>query len=273
MTELYTITLPSITTPLRYTSLDIDVTVDNILYSSAPIFRGSINETMGITTNDLTVTWYLKQTDYIPGNTVPIIQEMRNGLFDAASLQLDRLFSPNPWVYPMPNISSDYVLSNRFDGLINIEKAGMTSTNLKVYSYTKLLDVNIPRNTFKPACNRTFCSTDCGVVKANLISNGTVNSTTGTMSSIPINLSFSTDYFNQGVITFLTGKNTGVRRSVRACSNGIIYLIKALDYPPSLGDTFTIYPGCAKTRTACASFSNSNNFRGFPYIPVPETSL
>ena len=41
---------------------------------------------------------------------------------------------------------------------------------------------------------------------------------------------------------------------------------------PAVGDTFSVFPGCDKTKTTCAGkFSNIARFRGFPFVPVPET--
>lgn len=271
MAELYTIKLIDIDVPIRLTSLDINVIVDGIVYKSAPISRGTIIETIGTSVDDLSVEWNLKQTDTIPGGSVPMVQSMRQGAFDGATLTLDKVFSPNPWTYNMPSISSRYVLKNRFLGLVDVEKATLLSASLKITSYTKLLNVKMPRNLFTSGCSRTFYSNDCGVSRDHLTSQGITQ--IGTKTSITTNLTFNDSYYNLGVITFTSGGNTGIRRSIRSSSNGIIYPILPLPFTPQYGDTFTIYPGCPKTRVSCASFNNSINFRGFPYIPVPETSL
>ena len=41
----------------------------------------------------------------------------------------------------------------------------------------------------------------------------------------------------------------------------------------SVGDAFTVYPGCDKQQSTCALFGNSANFRGQPFIPAPELSV
>lgn len=38
---------------------------------------------------------------------------------------------------------------------------------------------------------------------------------------------------------------------------------------------FTAYPGCDKTNGSggCAKFANTARFKGFPFVPVPETAV
>ena len=54
---------------------------------------------------------------------------------------------------------------------------------------------------------------------------------------------------------------------------GTAVLTVPLPQTPATGDTFTIYPGCGRTAAACAGYSNSNNYQGFPYVPPTSTSL
>ena len=47
----------------------------------------------------------------------------------------------------------------------------------------------------------------------------------------------------------------------------------ALPAAPSAGDTFTCYPGCDRALLTCTNkFGNQVNFRGYPYIPSPESA-
>jgi uncharacterized phage protein (TIGR02218 family) len=50
-------------------------------------------------------------------------------------------------------------------------------------------------------------------------------------------------------------------------------LLNPLPLVPSAGDAFTAYPGCDKTQATCTTkFANLGAFRGFPFIPQPETA-
>jgi uncharacterized phage protein (TIGR02218 family) len=81
-------------------------------------------------------------------------------------------------------------------------------------------------------------------------------------------------YFSQGTITFLTGANAGLTRTIKVSSATALTLTLPLPHAPGTGDTFHAYPGCDKTLATCKSrFSNTVNNRSFPYVPVPQVAL
>ena len=56
-------------------------------------------------------------------------------------------------------------------------------------------------------------------------------------------------------------------------SDPILTLTPPLLAPPAPGDAFTAWPGCNRALSTCRNkFNNAGNFRGFPWIPVPETA-
>jgi hypothetical protein len=62
-------------------------------------------------------------------------------------------------------------------------------------------------------------------------------------------------------------------RTVKNYSAGNVTVGFPLLNTPIANESFTIYPGCDKTRDVCANrFVNSSNFRGFPFIPAPEAA-
>jgi uncharacterized phage protein (TIGR02218 family) len=75
-------------------------------------------------------------------------------------------------------------------------------------------------------------------------------------------------------VTFESGANVGVSRTVRQSTTSGLYLARPLDYVPTAGDSFVVYKGCDKSMTTCQSrFNNLANFRGFPFVPPPELSM
>ena len=50
-------------------------------------------------------------------------------------------------------------------------------------------------------------------------------------------------------------------------------LVAPFSFPVAIGDAFIVYPGCDKQQSTCAMFGNLANYRGQPYIPVPELSV
>jgi uncharacterized phage protein (TIGR02218 family) len=142
-----------------------------------------------------------------------------------------------------------------------------------VSAATILLNQPMPRNLYSANCINTLYDSACNVVKASHAHNSSV-AAGSTKSVIQCGLSQADVYFNNGVIHFTSGANTGAVRTVKEYDVGVLTLAYPLPHPPETGDAFTVYPGCNKTRADCLTkFSNADNFRGFPYIPVPEASV
>ncbi|MBX3024942.1 phage BR0599 family protein [bacterium] len=80
-------------------------------------------------------------------------------------------------------------------------------------------------------------------------------------------------YFNEGVLEMLSGDNVYVRRGIRAhTGGGILELTQPLPYEPAVRDIFRAVPGCDKTWETCGSrFANQARYRGFPYLPTPDS--
>ena len=73
--------------------------------------------------------------------------------------------------------------------------------------------------------------------------------------------------------TIRTAAMSAVMAGVKDINAGLtIVLSFPLVNAPAAGDTFTIYQGCDHTWTTCnAPFGNLANFRGYPFIPPPQT--
>ncbi|CAA2141467.1 phage BR0599 family protein [Hyphomicrobium sp. ghe19] len=85
------------------------------------------------------------------------------------------------------------------------------------------------------------------------------------------------DYFQYGIVTWLTGENAGLKveaHAFRKLPSPNIELFEAMPFVITEGDTFEIVQGCPKTRTACRStFNNNHNHRGFPDMPTEDKAL
>jgi len=94
-------------------------------------------------------------------------------------------------------------------------------------------------------------------------------------------LTQATGWFDQGKISFTSGPNAGLSRGIKSWiagsggAPGTVSLIAPFPVAPTSGDAFQIYPGCDKTLDAggCPKFANTVRFRGFPYVPTPETAV
>jgi len=263
--DLFTFTL-SDATILRFTSADDNLTVSGNVFSSIGplITRGTTKTVVGIQVDQLQVSFLVNSTVLI--NTIPLAQFAMNGGFDGARLKLERVFMAT-W-----GDTSAGTLIN-FVGRVSDVTCTRAQVDLNINSDLELLNIMLPRNVYQAGCIHTLYDTGCGLVAATftVTGNTTANSTS---SSINCNLTQNASYFDLGTITYTTGNNAGVTRSVKSYTTGVMVPSLAFPFAPATGDLFTSKPGCDKLAATCNSskFSNLANFRGFTTIPVPEAS-
>lgn len=81
----------------------------------------------------------------------------------------------------------------------------------------------------------------------------------------------SQGWYALGTITFTSGVNNGVSRTIDSSNGGALKLRIPLFYAPATGDTFTLTAGCDHTMATCREkFDNLIHFTGCPFIPLPE---
>lgn len=84
---------------------------------------------------------------------------------------------------------------------------------------------------------------------------------------------FPADWWQLGIITWLTGLNAGLSMDVKGHGGTAdeFVLFKPMGYDIQVGDEFTITAGCDKFRSTTngckTKFRNIVNFRGFPDVP------
>ena len=231
--------------------------------TTAKLVRDKTKLSVGIEVDNMNVTLYAGANNLVQG--IPFPQFTNNGGFDGARLQVDRCFMAT-----YGDTSAGVV--NMFAGTVSDVKPSRTEVALTVSSDMQLLTTPMPRNVFSPACSHILFDAGCTVNKA---SYGASSAVAAGSTNLVINASLAqaTGYFDTGTITFTSGALAGVTRTIKSYTVGIITLSLQLPSVPSIGDTFTAYAGCDKSQSTCNSkFSNVLQFRGFPYIPVPEAS-
>jgi len=280
--DLYTFTLVG-GQALRWTSFDTDVIANGNTFASGgqggPFFDRQDNKAkchwkVGVEVDTLIF-------DVVPGaatvNALPFLQACRLGVFDGAELQLERAFLAPPvgGLYPPVAASAGTVIL--FAGRVAEVDLGRSLATFNVNSHLELLNLNLPRNLFQSGCVNSLYDAACGAAKASYAVTGSASSGS-TASVINATLAQATGWFDQGSIAFTGGQNAGFARTVKSYTAGrpgALSLIAPFPFVPAAGDAFTAYPGCDKTSGAggCAKFANTARFKGFPYVPIPETAV
>jgi uncharacterized phage protein (TIGR02218 family) len=262
--DIYTFTLNT-GGVLRYASSDGSLTVGGNTFdgTSVLIERSKIRTVIGVEVDTLDLTITALPTQLI-GSTA-LLQALRNGAMDWARVKVERCFMPTWGDTSLGTITL-------FTGFVADMDIGRLSATIRVNSDMSLLNVQMPRNLYQPGCQNTLYDPVCTAVKASFGVAATVGISGSTASTFPSNLINPTGYFDLGTVTWATGANAGLSNSVKQYVAGSFTLNTPLLSVPQPGDTFTAFPGCDKTQATCTSkFNNVINFRGFPYIPVPES--
>lgn len=254
---------------LRYTSLDAGVTIAGNTWLPGPaIKRTRISRKVGLEVATMNVDLAANETVLAGG--VPIVGAFASGAFSGTTVRLDRAF--------MNDSAVVQGALGLFFGRIGAVRTELGRAKFEVRSHNELLDVMVPADVYQPGCRNTLWDLRCGLARATYKSSGAVSVASG-----PAKNSFgcatfgkAADWFSLGTVTFKTGANAGLSRTVRLVSTAggvdTFQLVSPLPYAVAAGDTFDAYPGCDKTKPTCGTkFNNLARFRAEPYIPAPET--
>jgi hypothetical protein len=213
---------------------------------------------------------------------VPWILAAQGGALDAADFQVDRaVFETMPtWPIPPGGAAPVGFITGIFAGVVGAVDTTSTQVIITVQDYRQLLSIQMPRHFWQGQCRHTLFDIGCTanfttLPKASFATNGAAigGSTPGSIeNNLPVPAGSKT--YVQGSITMTSGQNAGFSRTITGWAGAAKALKLLIPFPFAIvsGDTFTAYPGCAKTQAACAAFNNSDNFGGQSYVPTPETA-
>ena len=263
MADCFTLTLRT-GTVLTTTNADVPVVLNGATYLANSILIDGLQYkcAVGLDVDKQKVTISARPTDTIGG--IPFLQAIRNGLLDGCAVQRDRAFLTAWGAAPVGSVTL-------FKGRVStVDGVGRTTAEITVASDLVLLDIDMPRNLYQPACNHVLFDSGCGLVKNAFGAAGTIGPGAGA-TLVP--WASSSAAYAQGTLTFTSGANTGVTANIKGANAAALTLSYPLPSVPAAGDGFTAYQGCDHTLATCrAKFNNGANFRGFPFVPVPETA-
>jgi uncharacterized phage protein (TIGR02218 family) len=279
--QFYTVKLFTFTlfdgTVASYCAGDHDVVWNSTTYScggsTGPYFertdkKAKTHLKIGMDVDNLTF-------DVLPGSgtieRLPFLQAMRWGYFDGADLFYQRAYAPN-------GSSAITGALPMFKGRVADISFGRSILTFTINSYLELLNQNIPRNLFQAGCVNTLYDASCAL-DPNAFNDTSIAGAGSTAKMLLANFARADDYYDLGKVTMTGGALNGLSRPVRKWTAGqggnMGAILLGVPFPaaPMAGDTFKVFAGCDKQQTTCASkFSNIVNFRGTPYVPVPEVA-
>lgn len=222
-----------------------------------------------------------------PGDLVgatPFAEAVRVGLFDGASVELDRFFAP-PQSGGSGPLDTDLGCLLWFYGRVAECEVGRGKIAMRVKSLLNLLAVQqMPRRLYQASCGHVFGDAMCGYDR--MLGNNAAGASTGIGAVTVAALAGSTQAqiatsfapspataYDEGTITATSGANNGASRTIARLAGGSVFLLKPFLSPVTAGDGFQLLPGCDHTTETCNTvLQNLARFGGFPYIPPPEAA-
>jgi len=270
--ELFTVTLMS-GTIYRWTSFDQSLKAASHTWlcarDGAPLItrnRFGVKNTVEVPELELR----LGCDDALLGN---LKAHIHNGLFDGATVEMDRVFMPTPGDTQFGYI---VLFSGRLSG-VTIDAEGITVISK---GHNVLMNQQAPRNLYQTNCEHTFCDPGCTLVASTYTFTGRalLSGSTARVLHWTLPGGFTGDRFTLGKVTMTSGAANGQVRTVRNSSGGFLTLTYPLYDVPNTGDTFSILMGCDRQMASCqarktaagVSVDNSQHYRGFPFVPQAE---
>jgi hypothetical protein len=276
--ELYTVTLAS-GAIYRWTTCDVGLTVNGQtwLANGAVLRRGNTRQTAKLEIDSVDVVlngaFPLSVTGYVQATIASLVAA---GAFDYSRVQVDQIVGASP------GDRSTGLVQAWFEGRWAGSDTHGATVTLKVESEFAALNVMLPRFPMGPGCSNAVYDANCQVAKVTDTDAAALVTGSGSIASNAVAIrSRPSGYYNLGIVLF---NADGTRRAIKSfTSNGVTgTFVLYLPLPPG-DDSGTkdigAYPGCPRTMAACSAFPNGLgavnnlvNFRGFPYVPRPETN-
>ena len=154
--ECFTFTLAT-GTILAYANVDQPVVYNGLTFvADGPLVQGlKYRCTVGLEVDKQQISIAARPTDLVNG--APFLEALRDGAFDGASVQRDRVFMS---ALGQPPIGGATLFKGRVS---TVDAVGRTSATITVASDLVILDYDMPRNLYSPTCLHTLYDSGCGV--------------------------------------------------------------------------------------------------------------
>ena len=244
-------------TVLCFTDHDADIVVDGLTYlASSGITPTAVSSQLGLSVDNLELQGMLQEDGISEADILA-------GKYDQAAVSIFMANHQAPADGTLP-------LKSGWIGEMNLNGGAFTA---EVRGITASLQQTIGQG-FTNTCRAKLGDARCTLDLTRLTVTGTVTAATSTYQFADSARTELNDYFTYGLVTFISGANSGISMEVRAFTNGAFQLFLPLPNAISVGDHYTVVAGCDKQFDTCAGrFNNAVNFRGEPHVPGPDKML
>ena len=246
-----------------FTDHDRSLSFAGVMFEAASGFTGTdVEANLGLAVNNMEVEGALSSDEITEA-------DIAAGLYDDAQIILYRV----NW----QDTSQREIMQRGNMGEVS---RGELAFNAELRSLAHRLNQNTGR-TYQYGCDAELGDSRCGVDL-----NAPENTGAGVVTSVKDRVfvcsgldEFSADRFSWGQLLWVSGANKGARVKVKVhkvSEEGAaeLTLWQAPVQSIAVGDSFTVYAGCAHTFAACKDkFANAVNYRGFPFMPGPDFVL
>lgn len=244
---------------MRLTSAVRDSIVDGQTYSAEQGFTiSSLESSSGLAVGNLELTTPDDGTLFDP-------LDIKAGIWANARF---RIFRYN---YMSPGDGIDTLMTGTFgeitlpDSSIKIELRGPQQKLQQTVGNASSKTCRARFCDFPSPAGNNFCRLDvAGYTYA-----GTVTSVTDNGTFSAAGMSQGDGGFTEGILTWTSGANLGLRAKIRAYASKTFELVLPMARDVVIGDTFDAVIGCAKRfeEDCVARFENALNFQGEPHRP------
>jgi hypothetical protein len=273
--DCYTVT-PKVGDPLRWTTgqnsiqlypIDTPLVLKEYSARQVKVSGLTMTSTMGTEVDEQSI--HLDFDTEALYYQMPWARAIKTGRLDGSTILRERSFaaawgdagSPVDWV------GGCKMFMGRFS---TVDRVGRSFADIKVKSEMVLLNMKMPRDLFQPGCNNTFGDARCKFDRDTLRidSNVEVGS-----DQVKIFCSDVTDSMRLGTVWLEDLSDVTYIRTIKDVVAGSYFtLAYPLEFVPAEGMVIKLFPGCPRTYEACTDYGNTENFIGFPFLPVAETA-
>lgn len=237
---------------LRFTSLDVALTVDGNVYTPCGLAVSGLAATATLAVNNA-------ELQILPDPALGITRaDLITGLWDFAAFQIFAV----DWATPGNGI--DVLMT----GKLGEVRPGRGGYSVELRSLAQALQQPVGFLTQK-TCRARLGDSRCTLDLAPFTVTGTITAVASNQQFTDSARTEAAEWFAEGSLTWTGGNNAGYRHKIKAFASDVFTLSLPAPFTVQVGDTYSAIAGCQKRHlTDCKTkFSNLLNFWAEPDLP------